>query len=111
LAGISSDEHDEREDKKREIILHYNRTNGAVDNSEGLFPAFYLHVRHVLHHVMLRGHENDILPTFGNVRCLHLFAKESKEKEFELILLCLISRSAGGRKRRFCLTVPQYVIF
>jgi len=34
-----------------------------------------------------------------------------KAEELELILLCLVSRSAGGKKRRLCLTVPQYVIF
>jgi len=40
-----------------------------------------------------------------------VFFPPRKAKELELILLCLVSRSAGGRKRRFCLIVPQYVLF
>jgi len=32
--------HDEREDKKQEIILHYNRTKGAVDNVDKFITTY-----------------------------------------------------------------------
>jgi len=58
---------------------------------------------------MLCGHDNDILPTFRNVR--YSVFSPRKAKELELILLCLVSKSPSGRTRRSCQTVPEFVIF
>jgi len=54
--------------------------------------------------VAMRRHENDVPPTFGNVRYQSLFVEESKRTWINRLLL------RRRKKRRLCHTAPQYVI-